>query len=218
MTHKEAIPTVKSHLPIWEGITNELFFISPIDSQMNIKGIKEIAIGEAEHHGEKSAQRIIQIFEFALRLNWEYILLMEYDSFALEVAEIDLPDESGVSAPVYLQNNHKKFTAKFSLHYPMLFTRDGFGKTYNYLNKVVDCNDRYYSDRFIGKAVEISQIPVKNLFSINRAFTRNTITKDYEPALQRAIKAGAKFFHGVKSSYIKKIILEGVKNGNELLY
>lgn len=200
MTHKEAKETVIRHLPIWENISKNIIFTSPEDSKMEIEpfSYKEVLIGKAEHHGEISAQRIINIFEYALSKEWEYLLLMEYDSFALNIPEEIFPKPEGVSAAVYVQNKPIKFRGKFYLHYPMFFTREGAKKTLSKLF-VVKTNDRNFSDRFIGRAVEHAKIPVNNLLAKRLAYSKNTIEERHYPLLRSAVRQGAVFFHGVKN-------------------
>jgi len=211
MTHRDARQTVERHLPIWEGVTKNIIFASPEDSFMSegkfVCGYPEIRIGKAEHNGELSAQRIIKIFEFALKQDWEYLLLNEYDSFALSLPGDVKPDKGGVSAAVYSQNKPIKFKGKFYLHYPMLFTREGMQKVYDKL-ETVKTKDRYFSDRFIGRAVEYAKIPVKNLLANKRAYTKNTIEPKHYTKLRQEVKDGAVFYHGVKSIEVLKIITE----------
>jgi hypothetical protein len=206
MTHKEALPTVKRHLPIWMGVSNHLIFTSPEDSYMSDEefclGYPEIKIGRAEHHGEISAQRIISIFNYVIEhyLYEEitHILLMEYDSFAIAIPEDVIPKESGVSAIKYPQNKPIKYKAGFYLHYPMLFSIEGFKLTAKELENV-KTKDRHFSDRFIGMAVEKSRISVTDIRKSRRGYSKNTIESYNYQTLREAVKNGAVFFHGVKT-------------------
>lgn len=200
MTHIDAGLTVERHLPIWEGINKEIIFTSPRNSMLSqdfIKDYYNIPIGEAEHSGEISAQRIENIFVYAKELDWDLLLLMEYDSFAISLPPEVMPAYGGVSAATYSQNKPIKFRGKFYLHYPMLFTREGFNKTLAMLPRV-QTKDRYFSDRFIGRAVEYANIPVNNLLANKKAFSKNTILPQHYGNLEKAVKSGAVFFHGVK--------------------
>ncbi len=203
MTHSEAKETVDRHRNYWEKLGGELWFTSPENSAMGVD--KEVLIGKAEHHGEISAQRIMAIFDYASEIEWDYILLMEYDSFALALPEEVIPKTSGVSAAKYLQNKPIKFKGKFYLHYPMLFTREAFIKVVKHL-PLVCTNDRYYSDRFIGRAVEFANVPVTDLLKIKRAYSKNTIEPKHYKELRTAVKEGAIFFHGVKTAETLSII------------
>lgn len=211
MTHREAKETVLRHLHIWEGITKNIIFISPEDSFMSEErfccGYPEVRLEKAEHHGELSTQRIIKIFEFALTQEFDYLLLNEYDSFALSLPADVMPATGGVSAAIYVQNKPMKYRGKFYLHYPMLFDREGMKKVYEKLPKV-QTNDRYFSDRFIGRAVEHARIPVNNLLARKKAYSKNTILPEHYPKLRKAVKEGAVFFHGVKDPETLKIITE----------
>lgn len=206
MTHKDALPVVERHLPIWKQVSNNIIFTSPKDSMMGIEN--EIGIGKAEHHGELSARRIIEIFDFALSKEWDHLILLEYDALVIELPEDVLPEPGGVSCTVYPQNKPHKFVGKFYTHYPMLWTREGMEKVAKMLPKVVNCEDRYYSDRFIGRAIEYAKIPLKNLLNINRSYTKNTFREKHEVPLRRYTRNGAVFFHGVKTPEILKIIQE----------
>jgi hypothetical protein len=206
MTHKEAVPVVRRHLPIWERALGDFVFTSPEDSAMDQSDLKEVLIGKAEHHGELSARRIIKIFEYALSKKWEYFCLLEYDAIVLDFPKDVIPERGGVSAAKYVQNKPHKFTAKFYLHYPMLFTREGARKVLELLPSIGG-NDRQFSDRFIGKAVQLGEIPVKNLIKLNLAWTKNTITEKHRIPLKKARKKGAVFFHGVKTEEILRIII-----------
>jgi len=207
MTHKEAEPTVLRHPHLWTKHTGEVLFISPVDSKMNIQNLfTELGIGFAEHHGEISAQRIINVFKFALQQDWTHLLLMEYDSFALALPKEVMPEPGGVSAAVYSQNKPHKYRGKFYLHYPMLFTREGMQKVYDKLD-TVKTKDRFFSDRFIGRAVEYAKIPVNNLLIKKKAFSKNTILPEHYPKLRKAVKNGAVFFHGIKDEETLKIII-----------
>lgn len=200
MTHKEACWAVERHLPIWENINKEILFVSPEDSAMSegfTKGYQQILLGKAEHSGETSAQRIVKTITLALQKDWDYLLLMEYDSFALELPQDVFPMDFGVSAAVYPQNKPIKFRGKFYLHYPMLFSRTGLARIYDQLHRVLS-RDRKFSDRFIGLAVQHAKIPVKNLLATNRAFSKNTILPRHCDDLDKAVNKGAVFFHGVK--------------------
>jgi hypothetical protein len=172
--------------------------------------VGEIPIGHAEHNGELSAQRIISIFEFALTRDWDHLLLLEYDAIALSLPPDVMPDKGGVSAARYKQNKPYKFRGKFYLHYPMLFTREAVEKLIKFLPNIVS-NDRYFSDRFIGRAVELANIPVKNLIKTGRAYTKNTIEDRHIPNLIKAAKGGALFYHGIKSERVLNAILNNQK-------
>jgi len=211
MTHKEAVPTVRRHLHLWDMVSGDKIFISPADSKMDFGEAQfpypQSLIGEAEHSGEKSAQRIEQIFITVKEFEWDLLLLMEYDSFALGLPPDVIPAEGGVSAATYTQNKPIKFRGKFYLHYPMLFTREGFNKTLAMLPRV-QTKDRYFSDRFIGRAVEYANIPVNNLLANKKAYSKNTILPEHYEKLGKAVKEGAVFFHGVKDiETLSRIIL-----------
>lgn len=203
MTHKEALPTVKRHLPIWENISKNIIFVSPKNSYMEegrfVFGYPEARIGDAEHSGELSRQRIVEIFEYAISLEWDYLLLLEYDAFALALPKEVIPEKEGVSAIKYKQNKPIKYKASFYLHYPMLFTREGLKKTYWKLSDV-KTNDRFFSDRFIGRAVELARIPVKDLLKMKKGYSKNTIEPKHYQKLKQAVAEGAIFFHGVKNT------------------
>jgi len=206
MTHKEALPAVRRHLPIWNKHLEKIVFTSPVDSMMGSE-LEETGIGNAEHNGEISAQRIMKIFEFALSYpeTWEYLLLLEYDALALGLPEYIFSE--GVSAAKYSQNKPIKFKGKFYLHYPMLFKREAFERVYSCLD-AVKTRDRYFSDRFIGKAVELARIPVKDLIREGKAYSKNTIKQEHHKALKQAVRNGAIFFHGIKTEETLRIILE----------
>lgn len=202
MTHSEAKETTSRHTPYWERISKNIVFVSPKDKFLFVPGFLSSAIGKAEHHGELSASRIEQTFEMAKLLNWDTLFLYEYDALITKLTEDILPPAKGISAPVYRQNKPIKFKARFYTHYPMIFTREGFDKTYETMKTIKGggrARDREYSDRFIGLAIQLAGIPVKNLFKNRRAFTKNTIRPHHYKELRFAVnKEGASCFHGVK--------------------
>lgn len=216
MTHKEALPTVKRHLPIWENCPGKIVFVSPEDSKMNIPGpnpYNETPIGQAEHSGLLSALRITEIFKFALEYpeEWDHLLLMEYDSFALGLPKDVIPPPGGISSGIHPQNKPIKFKGKFWTHYPVLLTRTATEKILEALPGI-KTNDRLYSDRFIGRAVELANIPVNNLSKKGLAYARNTIEQKHISQVREAAKNGCLFWHGVKSKNILDIILnDGAK-------
>lgn len=210
MTHSEAIETVKRHIELWKKNSEEIIFISPVDSPMTetgiISGYIENLIGKAEHHGELSAQRIEQIFEYALMKDFDYLILTEYDAFFTEkIPDYLLPDDNSVTAIKYRQNKPIKFKGRYYLHYPMIFTKKSLSKTYQKLS-TIKTNDRYYSDRFIGMAVDLAQLQVKDLLSYKKGFSKNTILPEHYPQLRQAVKEGAIAFHGVKTEECLKLV------------
>ena len=206
MSHREALPTVERHKPIWMSVTKNTIFVSPINSLMGVKN--EAAIGFRQHHGELSAQRIVGIFDLANHLNnWDYLLLNEYDSFALSLPEDVISEAGGISAAAYKQNKPDKFKAGFYVNYPILFTKEAVRKIRIHLPNIKSL-DRYYSDRFIGRAIEIGGIPIKNLRRNKRAFTKNTILPEHYDKLRKAVKAKCVFFHGVKNLEVLSQIIE----------
>ncbi len=202
MTHSEAISVVKRHLKYWEQTSDEIIFISPIDSQMTedgkVEGYLEILIGRAEHHGEISAQRIEQIFEYLLDKDYDYIILTEYDAFYTKIPDSILPDDKSITAIKYNQNKPIKFKGKFYLHYPIIFTKESLRKTYEQL-KNVTTNDRHYSDRFIGMAVQLANLYVVDLLKLKKGYSKNTIRPEHYREFRQAIREGAIAFHGIKS-------------------
>lgn len=208
MTHKEALPIVKRHYWLWNKFASDLIFISPKDSLMEDLSLNEIAIGYAQHDGEISAQRIISIFEELKKFKWEYLILNEYDSFILDLNEEIMPPEGGMTAGIQKQNKPKKFKGKFYPQFPMIFIRKGFEKVLEKLNEV-EGNDRLFSDRFIGVAIEKANIPIINLFKLKKAYSKNTINlKKHKLELKEAKKNGVLFWHGVKSEDVYNFIIK----------
>jgi hypothetical protein len=80
----------------------------------------------------------------------------------------------------------------------MLFSVEGFKLTAKELPDI-KTNDRYFSDRFIGMAVQKSGITVTDLKKMKRGYSKNTIEHYNYSALREAVKNGAVFFHGVKT-------------------
>ena len=213
MVHNGAEHTVARHLSIWERITKDIVFISPEDSQMQNSFLTthyaKAGIGKAEHHGEISAQRIELIFEFLLSLKWDYCLLNEYDSFATNITRKGYAISGGLSAALYFQNKSIKFKRRFYLHYPMLFTKEAMSIVYFNMSKI-KTNDRYFSDRFIGGAAEIGKVPINDLKRKKLAFSKNTIGEKHVGDLEKALRLGALFFHGVKTEHILQVIKSGI--------
>lgn len=212
MTHRDVLSTVTRHVSIWTKLPGRIQLTSPTSFGMTgYLGTQELQMGVPEHHGEKSAQRITQIIKYALdREDWTHLLLMEYDSFALDLPEEVMPPEGGVSAALYPQNKPVQFIGRFYLHYPMLFTREGLSRTYEELPRV-KTKDRYYSDRFIGMAVELAKIPINNLRASGKSYSKNTIREKHYKELNKAVRGGALFFHGVKDNATLQVILQSIE-------
>lgn len=206
MAHRGTEETVLRHRKYWNGPT---IFTGPVGFTPDLPGEKVVAIGEREHHGIKSAERIIGILEYALtNHDWEFLELNEYDSFRLEDP---LVPEHGMAGTFYPQNKPMEFAALFYIHYPHTYARKAVENVLRTAKILLKhrgvAKDIEYSDRFLGLAVQSSGTRFNDLKANGGAFSRNTICPvKHKEKLKLALKNGAKHFHGVKSKETLEII------------
>jgi len=199
MTHGDALETTLRHEPLWKKFCDELVYTGPTEDILRIQAAIEPyhPMGLAEHHGETAFRRLWSTLRWASALHggWDMLQLHEYDSIAFGPAPALLPGE--MAAIAYKQNKPEKFKGPSYLHYPHFYTPEALDRIVTALWKV-PTPDKWYSDRAIGFAAQIGNVPVKNLRG--KAFSKNTIASKHLDAALSARRSGATYFHGVKDA------------------
>lgn len=207
MTHSEAADTTARHRFFWEKTSDRLVYTYPKNGGPIPAGVEQVEIGEMEHHGPVSRDRIIQILTWAaVQKDWDFFTLHEYDSIALSIPKRALPAPGWMAGTVYANNKPEVFSGPFYIHYPHIYTRHALLKILAQMllsRAVVDLpEDTNWSDRYIGWAAWRAGVQVLNHKSAGLSYSKNTILPEHSEALKRAVTRGVVLFHGIKTQEI----------------
>lgn len=210
MVHRDAQETAARHLPFWKKTADRVVYTYPKNGGPLDTSVEQVEIGEMEHHGPISRERIIKILTWALKQEWDFLHLHEYDSIATDVPKRALPNPGGMAGTVYANNKPEVFTAPIYIHYPHIYTRTALRRVLAVmlLGFALEENpeDVFWSDRFIGLAAVQSGVDVKDHRSLGLSYSKNTIEPSHIDALRRAVSRGARFFHGIKTQEVLGVI------------
>jgi hypothetical protein len=194
--HHGVEDTICRHLPTWVRSADRVVFVTTEQTPLKL-GVEQIRRGSGSHHGKELAERLIEMFVWSLGEVWDRFQLLEYDAFSLARAKV--PD-GGMAATVFPQNQPGAWAGKSYFHYPHFYSRTAVEKLLPHLIDVYERGepDMAFSDRHIGRAAELAGIPVRDLRAEGLGFSRNTVKEKHWPALDSAVRSGARFFHGIK--------------------
>lgn len=215
MAHRGAQPAIDLHMPLWRAHGADIIIFCPEDSPVKMEpGVCVLAMGKAEHHGPESIRR----FRFLLnhleqQQGYDSFSIFEYDSFCL-AGHIQnyMPIKPGIAGHRFGDNQpNRGFKGEQYFHPPLLLWKMSLEYINRAAMKVDDYAEQSYWDRWLGYVVELAGIPVHDFLKAGEGFSRNTIEPPEIVKAVEAQKAGAVFFHGVKTKECLEAILAARK-------
>lgn len=196
MAHAGTEEACKRHLPYWQKEGTVMFY-SPLDSVVNLGPEAVAMFGHKGHHSEWANKRFLEMLKIALRLDYERIVIQEYDSVSL-VPSPGFP-ESGIAGNVFRDTRPTRgFVGTTFIHPPLMMGMDTLISVIGVLQNQTD-QEQFMWDRWLGLAVERAGIESHDLQALGRGFSKNTIEGSDLILAQGAAARGAVCFHGVKS-------------------
>lgn len=190
---------IEDHMPFWKAHGARMILTSPYNSRVNIPSTDCVPIGLAEHHGQNSIRRFRETLACAARIGSEWTMVNEYDSFC-STPEISAQIMNTPGLWCNRFTNDKKdarFTAEFFCHPPLLMDKRSLFAILGASEVLEDYAQGGFWDRWIAKAADLSGVDVHGYCAAG--FAMNTIEESNLPAAREAAKAGAVFWHGIKS-------------------
>jgi hypothetical protein len=215
LAHREAQETFDRHLPYWKAWTDKILVVTPEDSQIQTSEM-QISHGKACHVGEEAVKRMRWMFRWLEGTDFNEFLVHEYDSIAFDRPPIfnDQEYESAyaIQGNWFHTEDKKDWASRSFAHPPLAFRKSGLHALVAAIGQIPDHAERGAWDRWIGLATERHGIGQYNYCGNGSSwYSANTIHEDKYPELARAVRNGARFFHGVKAESCLKVILENLK-------
>lgn len=205
MTHSKVQDTFDRHLPHWLRVSprEDILVAMPSGDTMHTDLMVTIC-GANQHNGPEVNRKVKQLFRFMEKFERGRFVFHEYDSLIL-APEIPNLDDSMLWGNRFVNNGEKRFKGSQYFHPPITMSKAVLA----YLNKVLDGipdeAELGFWDRLIGYACDVGQLAASGYEQLG--FARNTVEPRMIPEAVAARKAGAVFFHGVKSEAALNAIL-----------
>jgi len=222
LVHKQAQETFDRHLPYWKAWTDKILVVTPEDSQIQTSE-QQISHGKACHVGEEATKRMRWMFRWLEGTDFTEFIVHEYDSISFDRPSIfNSPDTNdAIQGNWFRGEEHPDWLSESFVHPPLAFRRPALGALVAALGIIPDHAERGAWDRWLALAINKHNeqrtriwIPSygSNGFGVcGSGFSHNTIHEDRYPELARAVRNGARFFHGIKQESALKVILENMR-------
>lgn len=219
LAHGAAEATVRRHLPYWLKVCQQVEIWVPVGEAfpMHTPGASVVeAVPNGGAYSGATSQRCFEALAGACESNFEFTALFEYDSLTWgpipdkaipehgEVAGIRWPNELKSPVP------GKTFAGAFYLHFPQLYSRLGLELTVGAMREAMQFTDEHgYTDRYVGRAVELAGLPVKDWRAMGLAYSWENISRHEHRVAEcvEAVRRGALFSHGIKDEASLRRIL-----------
>jgi len=219
MAHGAAQATVRRHLPYWLRVCQQVEIWVPEGEgfDLNVPGAMVMeAVPNAGGYSAATSQRFALAMQCALDMGYDFTLLLEYDAMVWgpipdravpehgEVAAIKWPNEPVSPVPGLT------FPGAFYLHFPHLYSRLALELTVGTMRQAMRFSDGHgYADRYVGRAVELAGVPLKDWRGMGLAYSWANISHHEHRVAEcvEAVRAGALFSHGIKDEASLRRIL-----------
>lgn len=210
MAHGAAEATVLRHLPYWLRVCDQVEIWVPAGEGFPIYTPGAVVIEAVPNAGGYSAatsERTFVAMQAAMDHNHEFVMLLEYDAMVWgPIPASALPEHGAVAACRWPNEPHspipgKTFLGAFYLHFPHLYSRLALELTVGTIRQAMRFSDEHgYTDRFLGRAVELAGVPVRDWRAEGLAYSYENISKHPGRVLEciEAVRRGTLFSHGIK--------------------
>jgi hypothetical protein len=199
MGHAEIQATFDRHLPLWEKHGCPLLVVCPVDSILSTKW-PVLAMEKSSHNGPHINRKFRRILEFCQTMRYDRFVFMEYDALCIGC----IPTPGGHITGNLFTSDQKEFQGHYFLHPPICFDQKALEPLVKFAKTVPDETDGFW-DRYLGYLCEYGKVPFVGYEWLG--FARNTIEPHMIPDAVAARKAGAVFFHGVKTEAVLNALL-----------
>lgn len=209
MAHAAAEATVRRHLPYWLRVCDLVEVWVPEGHGFKLPE-GAIVIEAVENGGAYSAatsERTTIAMGAAMDHDHEFVMLLEYDAIVWgPIPARVLPEHGAVAACRWPNEPHspvpgKTFKGAFYLHFPQLYSRLALELTVGTIRQSMTFTDEHgYTDRFLGRAVELAGVPVRDWRAEGLAYSYENISAHPGRVAEcvEAVRRGVLFSHGIK--------------------
>ena len=219
LAHGAAEATVRRHLPYWLRVCRfvEIWVPTGEGFPLHTPGACVIeAIPNGGAYSAATSERCFTALAAARDHDHEFTMLLEYDAMVWgplrerampehgEVAAIRFPNEATSPIP------GKTFRGAFYLHFPHLYSSLALELVVGTMREAMHFTDEHgYTDRYVGRAVELAGVPVRDWRAAGLAYSWENISKHDHRVVEcmDAVQAGALFSHGIKDEASLRRIL-----------
>lgn len=195
MAHGAAQETFNRHLPLWLAHKAKVVVVCPENDPIESIPLERMKFGDAERAGPQAHARLRHMHEYLCTSGVQYHLICEYDSFLLT----DPVLSPGLWGIVQMNKQSPDFLAHRYPNPPWLIDNVSLAAMWDVAERYPLLYEGGEADRYWAALAELAGVPI--LSYRPGGFTKGTITVEDYPALQAAIKAGARAFHGIKDQY-----------------
>lgn len=203
MAHGGAQKIFDRHLPLWEAHGWPIEVFCPRDDLVFTKH-PIYAYGKSEHHGEEQRLRLLEAMKWVVKLGYDYSVWFDHDSFCLNPTPPLFPASGTIYANVGSNQETLRFLAGVYPGAPMHMTHGTLCELLFAALQSPLVFEEGFADRLIGAWAQIGGIPMVQ----HDGFWKTEIAKFEWDNLDRALKAGAIWIHGVKSEATFNHIME----------
>ena len=194
--HREVSDTVWRHMTYWVAHSSDILFVCPNNSVLDTTW-PVLAMEPSKHNGVEINRKFRRMLEFWLKMAYDRFLFFEYDAICF-APDIPVLDPCKLYGNLFT-SDQKAFQGHYFLHPPIMVHRPTLSRLVDFARTVHDETDRFW-DRLLGYYCEFGKIPFGGYEGLG--FARNTIEQKDIPEAVAARKAGAVFFHGIKSNSV----------------
>jgi hypothetical protein len=213
MAHHGVEAVCQRHLPYWKAHA-EVVFCCPFDGCLRGDWNEPIIMGRLEdvstHHGPSQNRRLKTYLKVLMSLtSFDQYVIAEYDAIYIGAPIVRNGEVSGNVFHDYTPGS--KFVGHTFIHPPWTMDRHTLERLHAAIQLLPDDAEDGMGDRVVGLACDRAGIPYHDFLAAHEGYAQNTIEPKHEAELFAAVKAGARHFHGVKSSWVLNTILDNVQ-------
>lgn len=210
LAHGGAQEAVERHIPVWLQNCGALMFFTPVDAPLQLPDWPQYSLGRSNAYSADTNERTRAALRFASYSDCEYVMLIEYDALIFgEIPAALYPAKGRLSAPKFTVPSGERcpgrdviFEGTQFLHFPILFSIEALRATVDQMDKMSLFSEGGLTDRYVGYAAELAHVPVNDLWPTGIVYTKNHITTAMLPEAMAAIRAGARWHHGIKDKLV----------------
>lgn len=212
LAHTAVAATVERHRPLWNHAAQQIILVTPVDAVLPRDGCYHLTRGWNSKYGVQNNLRVRDALRLASQLGFAHVILTEYDAVIWgPIPPAAIPPAGGLSAARFTEPAEWggiTFKGTQYFHFPIIFDRAALAPIVAAMDALPADAEGGYADRYIGLAAERAGLPYKDLFAHGLAFSRDTIEGRKIELCRRAVAAGARFSHGIKSAEAFNRIME----------
>jgi hypothetical protein len=200
MAHMGARDAFQMNLRYWLEFPNSVpIIISPANDRLFVEGYQSMSFGSKGHDGVDALRRFKEMIQMLSHIQYPKIIIAEYDSIAFR-HEWPTTKPMEVAGMFFNEGDHSVFKGDYFGHPPLFMERETLACISLAFDNIPLTSEGGMWDRAFGYACQMAGVKRINFLDGKKplGFTRNTIHKHEIPELQKAVKKGAVYFHGVK--------------------